>query len=83
MAKMITLRVTDERLAAIDRLVAHGDHASRAAVLNAAIDRLLREAERRRIDEQIVEGYRRIPPTLEEDAWAEVSTRESIRSEPW
>ncbi len=59
---MITVRMSEERVRAIDELVASG-RASRAAV--------------------IVEGYRRVPSTPEEDAWAEWSALESIREEPW
>jgi Arc/MetJ-type ribon-helix-helix transcriptional regulator len=83
MPKMITLRVSDERLRKVDEAVALGNFPTRAAALSAALDRLLADAERRRIDESIVEGYTRIPPTAEEDDWAEWSTTESIREEPW
>jgi glyoxylase-like metal-dependent hydrolase (beta-lactamase superfamily II) len=41
------------------------------------------ELESERIDREIVEGYRRVPSTPEEDAWAEWSALESIREEPW
>ncbi|HET9287082.1 MAG TPA: hypothetical protein VFO26_05945 [Gaiella sp.] len=82
MSKMITVRMSDDRVAAIDALVASG-RASRAAVVVEAIDRLVADLERERIDREIVEGYTRIPSTPEEDAWAEWSARESIREEPW
>jgi Arc/MetJ-type ribon-helix-helix transcriptional regulator len=82
MSKMITVRMSDDRVNAIDALVASG-RASRAAVIVEAIDRLVAELERERIDREIVEGYTRIPSTPEEDAWAEWSARESIREEPW
>lgn len=79
---MITVRMSDDRVSAIDALVASG-RASRAAVIIEAIDRLVAQLESERIDREIVEGYRRIPSTPEEDAWAEWSARESIREEPW
>jgi Arc/MetJ-type ribon-helix-helix transcriptional regulator len=79
---MISVRMPDDRLEAIDALVASG-RASRAAVIIEAIDRLVAELERERIDRQIVEGYARIPETDEELQWAEWSTVESIREEPW
>ena len=82
MSKMITVRMSEERVRAIDELVASG-RASRAAVIVEAIDRLVADLERERIDREIVEGYRRIPETDEELAWAEWSTIESIREEPW
>ena len=79
---MITVRMSDDRVAAIDELVASG-RASRAAVIVEAIDRLVEQLESERIDREIVEGYTRIPQTDEELEWAEWSTRESLREEPW
>jgi Arc/MetJ-type ribon-helix-helix transcriptional regulator len=83
MTKMITVRMPDDRVASIDALVASGDHPSRASVIIEAIDRLVAELERERIDRAIVEGYRRIPPTPEELRWAEEAGRRSIADEPW
>ncbi len=80
---MITLRMPDDRVAHIDALVAEGSHASRASFIIAAIDRLVAELEELEIDRSIVEGYTRIPPTAEEDAWARASALDSIREEPW
>ncbi|MGL6279646.1 MAG: ribbon-helix-helix protein, CopG family [Gaiella sp.] len=82
MTKAITVRMPDDRVASIDALVAAG-RASRTAVIVEAIDRLVADLERERIDREIVDGYTRIPPTSEEDAWAEWSTLESLREEPW
>jgi Arc/MetJ-type ribon-helix-helix transcriptional regulator len=82
MSKMITVRMSEDRVRAIDDLVAAG-RASRAAVIVEAIDRLVAELERERVDRAIVEGYTRIPSTPEEDDWAEWSTLESIREDPW
>jgi Arc/MetJ-type ribon-helix-helix transcriptional regulator len=82
MAKMISVRMPDDRVAAIDALVASG-RASRAAVIVEAIDRLVAQLDSERIDREIVEGYTRIPETAEELAWAEWSTEESVREEPW
>jgi Arc/MetJ-type ribon-helix-helix transcriptional regulator len=82
MSKMITVRMSEDRVAAIDELVASG-RASRAAVIVEAIDRLVAQLESERIDREILEGYTRIPETDEEIEWAEWSTLESIREEPW
>jgi Arc/MetJ-type ribon-helix-helix transcriptional regulator len=73
----------DDRIASIDALVASGAHASRTSVIIAAIDRLVAELENEAIDRAIVEGYTRIPSTVDEDEWADWSTTESIREEPW
>jgi hypothetical protein len=74
--------MSEDRVREIDELVAAG-RASRAAVIVEAIDRLVAELERERIDRAIAEGYRRVPETDEELEWAEWSTIESIREEPW
>ena len=79
---MITVRMSDDRVRAIDGLVEAG-RASRAAVIVEAIDRLVAQLESERIDREIVEGYTRIPQTDEELDWAEWSTLESLRAEPW
>jgi len=83
MSKMITLRLSEERLERVDEVVARGVYRTRAAALRAALDRMLVEEEERRIDEAIVEGYTRIPPTPEEEAMARASTYESVADEPW
>jgi len=80
---MITVRMSDDRVAQIDALVEGGTYPSRARLIVAAIDRLVAELEELEIDRSIVEGYTRIPPTAEEDAWARVSALDSIREEPW
>lgn len=82
MSKVITVRMPDDRVRAIDELVASG-RASRAAVIVEAIDRLVADLERERIDRAIVEGYTRTPQTAEELRWAEESGRRSIADEPW
>ena len=83
MSKMITVRMPDDRVTAIDALVASGTHKSRAALIIDAIDKLVAQLESEAIDRAIVEGYTRIPETAEELEWAEWSTEESIREEPW
>jgi Arc/MetJ-type ribon-helix-helix transcriptional regulator len=83
MSSVITVRMSDERRRRLDALVASGRFASRAEALTWAVDRLLDAEERRAIDRAIVEGYTRIPPTADEDDWAEWSTHESVREEPW
>ena len=80
---MITVRMSEDRVGAIDDLVASGSHSSRSSVIIEAIDRLVAQLESERIDREIVEGYTRVPPTAEELEWAEWSARESIREEPW
>lgn len=82
MSRMITVRMSEDRVRALDALVAAG-RASRAAVIVEAIDRLVADLERERVDREIVDGYRRVPETDEELEWADWSTVESVREEPW
>ena len=79
---MITVRMSEERVRAIDELVASG-RASRAAVIVEAIDRLVAALESERIDREIVDGYRRVPQTRDELEWARWSGIQSVREEPW
>jgi Arc/MetJ-type ribon-helix-helix transcriptional regulator len=83
MSVMITVRMSSDRVERIDALVAAGSYRTRAAVVRAAVDELLRLEEEAAIDRAIVEGYTRIPETAEELEWADWSTEESIREEPW
>ena len=80
---MITVRMPENRISAIDELVASGSHNSRAALIIEAIDRLVADLERERVDRAIVDGYTRIPQIAEELEWAEGSGRRSIADEPW
>jgi Arc/MetJ-type ribon-helix-helix transcriptional regulator len=75
--------MSDQRVARIDTLVDSEGYTSRASFIVAAIDRLVDELEQREIDRRIVEGYRRIPQTDEEQRWAGVAALDSIREEPW
>ena len=79
---MITVRMSEERVRAIDELVASG-RPSRAAVIVEAIDRLVAALESERIDREIVEGYSRMPQTEDELEWARWSGIQSVREEPW
>jgi Arc/MetJ-type ribon-helix-helix transcriptional regulator len=83
MSQMITVRMSPDRVEKVDALVAAGAYATRAEVVRAAVDELLRAEEEAAIDRAIVEGYTRIPQTAEELAWAERAVIESIREEPW
>ncbi len=73
----------DDRVSAIDELIASGSYRSRAAMIIDAIDRLVGDLERDSIDRAIVDGYTRIPQTADELRWAEESGRRSIADEPW
>jgi Arc/MetJ-type ribon-helix-helix transcriptional regulator len=81
--EQIAVRLPSELLREIDELVARGTYASRAAAVRASIEAMMEAERRRAIDQAIIEGYTRIPPTPEEDAWALASLRDAIAEEPW
>jgi len=83
MSQMITVRMSEERVAKLDALVASGEYSTRAELVRAAVDRLLAEAESDALDRAIVDGYTRLPPTADELRWAEAAGRRSVRAEPW
>jgi Arc/MetJ-type ribon-helix-helix transcriptional regulator len=81
--EQIAVRLPREQLDALDDLVDRGVYTSRAAAVRAGVATITALEERRSIDEAIVDGYRRVPPTPEEDAAALASLREAIAEEPW
>jgi Arc/MetJ-type ribon-helix-helix transcriptional regulator len=82
MAQVVT-RLDDELVAGLDGLVADGFVASRSEGVRIGLEKLVDEHRRRRIGEEIVEGYRRQPQTEEELACADAVTRAMIEAEPW
>jgi metal-responsive CopG/Arc/MetJ family transcriptional regulator len=82
MTQVVT-RLDDKLVADLDGLVADGHIASRSEGVRIGLEQLVEEHRRRRIGEEIVEGYKRQPQTDEETAGAERATRASIAEEPW
>ena len=62
----IAIRVSEEELALLDRLVAEEHFASRAAVIRDALARLRKEREDREMAEELRRAYERVPETQEE-----------------
>ena len=83
MSRVVTFRLSDDRLAAIDRVVEAGAAESRSALVVAAIDAWLRESERRAVDDAYADAYARAPSTPEEQRVAEETGRLSVAEEPW
>lgn len=78
-----SVRLSRERLALLDELVARGVYESRAATVRAGIDVVVELDRRRAADTAIAEGYRDAPPTDAERAAAIASLQEAIAEEPW
>lgn len=81
--QQVAVRLPLELLATVDRLVADGVYPSRAAAVRAGLEAVADAERRRQVDQAVVEGYTRLPPTPAEDAAALASLREAIAEEPW
>ena len=57
MSIQIAIRIPEEDLKALDDAVSRGSFASRAAAVRAALEALLRDERRRRIEEADLRGY--------------------------
>jgi Arc/MetJ-type ribon-helix-helix transcriptional regulator len=79
----LVTRIDDETATAIDALVDDGEFASRSDVVRAGILRLVDERRRRKIGDEIIAGYQRVPETPEELSSAETNARAMIADEPW
>lgn len=62
----IAIRISEEELALLDRLVAEEHFASRAAVIRDALARLRKERDDREMAEELRRAYERVPETQEE-----------------
>lgn len=76
-------RVPDALVEALDRLVADGVFETRSEAVRSALTLLVDRHRRGEIARRIVEGYRRLPQSDEEVAWADASTVAMIGEEPW
>lgn len=82
MVQLVT-RVSDELAEGVDELVAAGLASSRSDAVRSALERWIDSERRHRIGEAIVAGYKRIPQTEEELAWADDAAAAMIAEEPW
>jgi len=83
MSEQIAVRIPDRLAADLEAMVESGRFATKAEAVRYAIETVIDEERRRRIGEQIVEGYRRIPQTDEDVAAATEAAIRSIEEEPW
>lgn len=61
MTTQVPVRLTEEDVSALDRLVERGRFASRSDVLRAALSQLLEEERQQAIDEAYRRGYEQFP----------------------
>ncbi len=77
------MRVPENLLAALDDLVERGAYPSRASAVRAGLRAILEIEQRRATDRAVIDGYLRVPPTVEEEAAALASLRDAISEESW
>lgn len=82
-SQQIAIRLPTPLLEELDDLVAAGTYESRASAVRAGIEAITARRRRQQVDEAILEGYRRTPPTGPEDDAALASLREAVAQEPW
>jgi Arc/MetJ-type ribon-helix-helix transcriptional regulator len=81
--EQIAVRLSHELLAGLDDLVRRGVYESRAAAVRAGVEAIMEIEQRRQVDRDVVEGYRRNPMTEAEREAAIASLRDAILEEPW
>jgi Arc/MetJ-type ribon-helix-helix transcriptional regulator len=79
----IAVRVPGELLGAVDQLIADGLIESRADAVRQGLEQIIAKVQRVRIDQALLSGYRRIPPTPEEEEAALQALRAAIEEEAW
>jgi Arc/MetJ-type ribon-helix-helix transcriptional regulator len=82
MAQLVT-RIDEQLADAVDELVATGVVANRSEAVRLGLETLVERFRRRRVAEQIVEGYTRLPQTEKEVGWTDEATRRMIADEAW
>lgn len=83
MTIQIAVKLEDDAVAKLDRLVADGSFASRSQAVRTAVEALVRNCERRRIDAAFTEGFRLHPESDDEMDEARRRAIASIEEEPW
>jgi Arc/MetJ-type ribon-helix-helix transcriptional regulator len=82
MAQLVT-RVEDDLAAAVDQLVEAGVFASRSEAVRLGLEQLVDRCRRDEIGARIARGYRELPQSDAEVAWADESSLRMIAEEPW
>jgi Arc/MetJ-type ribon-helix-helix transcriptional regulator len=83
MTEQIAVKLPDEMVAAVDRLVAAGRFSSRSGAVRAGLELVVREAEREVVDRAFADGFKRHPERDEEMRDARRLAIEAIDDEPW
>lgn len=83
MTTQIAVKLSDELVDAVDRLVAEGHFASRSAAVRSGLDHITRRAREERLERAFADGFRRIPEEPGELQDARRLAVDAIEDEPW
>lgn len=83
MTTQIAVKLPDEVVAAVDRLVDEGQFRSRSAAVRRALDDLVAASQRAAVDRAFARGFRAVPETEDELTDATRLAVEVIDDEPW
>lgn len=83
MTTQIAVKLPDDLVAAIDRLVDEGTFRSRSAAVRRALNSLVAASERAAVDQAFAHGFRAVPETADEMADATRLALDAIDDEPW
>lgn len=83
MTKKIAVRIPDELVEELKTLVADGEYSTTASAVREAVREFVQRKRREKLDDAIVEGYRRHPSTPGEEAWVDAASRDFLVEEPW
>ncbi len=83
MTTQIAVKLPDDIVVSIDRLIANGIYPNRSAAIRAGLKMVTEQARTQTIDAAFAQGFKHNPETEEELAEAYRSGIEAIEDEPW
>jgi Arc/MetJ-type ribon-helix-helix transcriptional regulator len=83
MTKQIAVKLPDELVDELDRLVQGGTFDSRSHAIRTGIEAMVARQHRQEIDQRFRDGAARLPETMEEIDEATALAISSIQEEPW
>lgn len=83
MTKQIAVKLPDELVAEVDRLVERGAFASRSQAIRTGLEAMVAARRRAEIDRSYHDAFARVPESPEEMREATRLAVDSIHDEPW
>lgn len=83
MTIQIAVKVPDELLGEVDRLVERGAFASRSQAIRSGLEAMVSSLHRRDLDQRYRDAFASLPETDDELADARRLAADAIRDEPW